>query len=280
MWCWTRISSVKWEDSWAERLRFLGQGRVVFMEWPNGRTLKIEAYTEEATTKKLVAEFGGKAAPAHDWLSNPAPALKPASVRGRLRIFSDPDTFSSRTRAKSKYPRDLIIPAGMAFGTGDHATTMTCLRMLCDRSKGWPPGWSALDAGCGTGILGIAASALGAAKVDAFDFDPLAVRAAKENVKLNPGCKMSVKRVDIHEWMAPRQYDVVLANLFSDLLIASASKLAAAAVDGGTVILSGILRTQFPEVKSAMQAAGLSLDQVTFVGKWTAAICVKCSAES
>jgi ribosomal protein L11 methyltransferase len=166
----------------------------------------------------------------------------------------------------------------MAFGTGDHATTMTCLRMLCDKSEGWPPGWSALDAGCGTGILGIAASALGAAKVDAFDFDPLAVRAAKENVKLNPGCKMSVKRVDIHEWMAPRQYDVVLANLFSDLLIASASKLAAAAVDGGTVILSGILRTQFPEVKSAMQVAGLSLERVTFVGKWTAAICVKCSA--
>jgi len=168
----------------------------------------------------------------------------------------------------------------MAFGTGDHATTMTCLRMLCDKFKGWPPGWSALDAGCGTGILGIAASALGAAKVGAFDFDPLAVRAAKENVKLNPGCKMSVKRVDIHEWMSRRQYDVVLANLFSDLLIASASKLAAAAADGSTVILSGILRTQFPEVKSAMQAAGLSLDQVTFVGKWTAAICVKGSAES
>lgn len=274
MWCWTRISSVKWEDSWAERLRFLGEGRVVFMEWPNGRTLKIEAYTDEITAKKLTKEFGGKAALAHDWLNTQPVVTKPAAVRGRLRVFSDPAAFTERTPAK-KHTKDLLIPAGMAFGTGDHATTMTCLRMLCDTAETMPEKWSAIDAGCGTGILGLAAAALGASDVEGFDFDPLAVRAAKENVTLNPGCRMKIKRIDIHDWNATRVYDVVMANLFSDLLIASASKLADAVRPGGSMILSGILRTQYPEVEAALTALNLRIERTVFRGKWTALTCLK-----
>lgn len=266
---------MKWEDSWAERLRFLGEGQVVFMEWPNGRTLKVEAYTDEKTAKTLVAEFGGKAALAHDWVSSQPVQKKPAAVRGQLRVFSDVEAFSQRTPPKNLATRDLLIPAGMAFGTGDHATTMTCLRMLCDRKASLPPRWDALDAGCGTGILGIAASALGARRVDAFDFDPLAVRTAKENVKRNPGCKMSVRKIDIYDWTPDRRYHVVLANLFSDLLIQSAPKLAAALEPSGTMILSGILRAQFPEVEAAFQSIGIHVQRVVFLGKWSAATCVR-----
>jgi len=275
MWCWSRISSVKWEDSWAERLRFLGPGRVVFIEWPNGRTLKLEAYTDQKTAEKLVAEFGGKAAPAHDWVANQPVPKKPAAVRGQLRIFSDPEEFAARPPARNPLTRDLLIPAGMAFGTGDHATTMTCLRMLCDKTKSLPPKWSALDAGCGTGILGIASSALGAARVDGFDFDSLAVRAAKENVKGNPGCRMVVRKIDIYEWTPDRIYQVVLANLFSDLLIQSADKLAAALEPGGTMILSGVLRHQFPGVEAAFASVGVQVERVVFLGKWSAATCIK-----
>lgn len=271
MWCWSRISSVKWEDSWMERLRFLGDGRVVFLEWPNGRTLKIEAYTDQITAEKLVAEFGGKAAPAHDWVAHQPVPKKPAAVRGKLRVFSDPMAFAAREPARNSAVKDLLIPAGMAFGTGDHATTMTCLRMLCDTTNHLPPRWSALDAGCGTAILGIAASALGAGRVNGFDFDPLAVRAAKDNVKLNPGCRMTVRKIDIHDWTPDCSFHVVLANLFSDLLIQSAPKLTTALAPGGTLILSGVMRHQFPEVEAAFMSCGLTFDRVVFLGKWSAA---------
>ncbi|MFY8216897.1 MAG: 50S ribosomal protein L11 methyltransferase [Chthoniobacterales bacterium] len=266
---------MKWEDSWAERLRFLGEGQVAFVEWPNGRTLKIEAYTDQKTAEKLVAEFGGKAAPAHDWVANQPVPKKPTAVRGQLRVFSDSDQFATRTPARNPSTRDILIPAGMAFGTGDHATTMTCLRMLCDKTKSLAPKWNALDAGCGTGILGIAASALGAARVDGFDFDPLAVRAAKENVKRNPDFRMTVRKIDIYDWTPDRIYQVVLANLFSDLLIQSAPKLASALEPGGTMILSGILRHQFPGVEAAFESIGVSVERVVFLGKWSAATCIK-----
>lgn len=273
MWCWSRISSVKWEDSWAERLRFLGEGNVVFVEWPNGRTLKIEAYTDEKTTIKLVKEFGGKAAPAKNWLTTQKAPAKPISIRGQLRIFASVDGFESRVIRPKAGTKDLLVPAGMAFGTGDHATTLTCLRMLCDASRSVPRKWSALDAGCGTGILGLAAAALGASPVDAFDFDSLAVRTAKENLARNPGCRIRVKRADIHDWEPTRTYDIVMANLFSELLIQSAGKLTSALADDGTMILSGVLRAQLPEVRDALEARSLTMNRIVYLGKWTAAVC-------
>ncbi len=275
MWCWSRISSVKWEDSWAERLRFLGEGNVVFVEWPNGRTLKIEAYTDEKTAQKLVKEFGGKAAPATNWLTTQKPPAKPIAIRGQLRIFASSDAFESRVIRPKANTKDLLVPAGMAFGTGDHATTLTCLRMLCDATRSVPGKWSALDAGCGTGILGLAAAALGAFPVDAFDFDPLAVRTAKENLALNPDCRMRVKRADIHDWEPTRHYDIVMANLFSDLLIQSADKLTSALADDGTMILSGILRAQLPGVREALEAQRLTMRRIVYLGKWTATVCTR-----
>lgn len=274
MWCWTRLSSVRWEDSWRERLGFLGPERLVFVEWANGRTLKIEAYTDQKTATKLVREFGGKAAPVKTQVQFGSSTKAPLAIRGRLRVYRDADAFASRAPVPGK--SDILIPPGMAFGTGDHATTATCLRMLCDAITPARPHPDVLDAGCGSGILAIAAAALGARHVDAFDFDPLAVRAARENIRANKvTSRVHATRTDIYEWSPSRTYAIVTANLFSNLLVDSAALLAAATESGGLAIISGILREQFEEVETALAAHGLHKNRVVYKGKWTAVCFLK-----
>ena len=109
----------------------------------------------------------------------------------------------------------LIIPAAMAFGTGDHATTATCLRMLSDFSATRTGRWEALDLGTGTGILALTARLLGAARCDAWDFDPACIRATRENSRVNGLRNVPAARVDVMDWTPSRQWEVVTANLFS-----------------------------------------------------------------
>jgi ribosomal protein L11 methyltransferase len=161
----------------------------------------------------------------------------------------------------------------MAFGTGDHDTTATCLRFLADVSEdlaGRP--WEMLDLGAGSGILALAARVLGARKVEASDFDPHAVRTAKENLKLNGLRGVVVKKSDVREWKPERTWDVVAANLFSGLLIEVAPKIVAAVAPGGRLVFSGILRVQEAEVLAAFQKAGLRIDRTVRKGKWVSGL--------
>src|SRR5690606_17443386 len=159
----------------------------------------------------------------------------------------------------SKVPA-VLVPAGMAFGTGEHATTSMCLRFLADVSKelGEQP-WEALDLGNGSGILAIAARIFGAAAVEGCDFDPHAVRTAKENVRINGIKKVRMARLDVTEWKPERTWDVVIANLFSGLLTAAAKPIARAVAPSGRLILSGILREQEAEVLESMEAQKLAV---------------------
>ncbi|MEI8311557.1 MAG: 50S ribosomal protein L11 methyltransferase, partial [Verrucomicrobiota bacterium] len=166
----------------------------------------------------------------------------------------------------------LWIPAGMAFGTGEHATTATCLRLLCDVAKSLPEGWRAMDAGTGSGILGIAAEKLGAAAVEAFDFDPTCVRIARENAR-NNGCRrIKITKADAQKLASFHRADIVLANLFSDLLIASAPGFARKISRGGWLIFSGVLRKQAEEVCGRLVSLGFEAPRVIARGKWCAGV--------
>ena len=114
----------------------------------------------------------------------------------------------------------------MAFGTGEHATTATCRRLLADIAAELPAGFTALDLGTGAGILAIAAKALGASRVEAVDYDPVAVRIAQQNASTNGFRTIKVSRGDVLKLAIRRPFDVVLANLFSDVLIAAAPRIA------------------------------------------------------
>ncbi len=271
---WTRLSSNKWEDAWVERLRFLDPGQLAFVTWPDSRALKIEAYCDEPTARKLVRHFGGrstKIAP-HIWTGDPAQPRGPLAIRGRLKVFSDKPTWQAWRKAGCR-PPGIFIPAGMAFGTGEHATTATCLRLLADRTADLPEGFSVLDLGTGSGILAIGAAALGATPVEALDFDPHAVRIASQNAKTNGRGEIAFARSDVLALKTSRRFDVVLANLFSEVLIAAAPRIARAVRPGGTLIFSGVLRKQAPEVSDALQTAGFSAPRILPKGKWCAGTC-------
>lgn len=263
------MTSAKWEEEWLERLQFLGPGRAVIIGWPGSRSVRIEAFCEEKTGRALVRKFGGKLTRARDWTTEPDRPRKPLRIRGRLTVHGDADSFHAH--AGRAVP--LLVPAGMAFGSGDHVTTASCLRMLCDASADLPAGWRAIDAGTGSGILALAAVALGAGNVEAFDFDPACVRIAKANARANKSRAVAVARMDVLKWRAAAPADIVMANLFSDLLIQAAPRLHRATKRGGRLIFSGVLRTQLNEVVETFQKLGFEITRTVVRGKWSAGLC-------
>lgn len=149
------------------------------------------------------------------------------------------------------------LDPGMAFGTGLHPTTRLCLEALEARADRGPLG-RALDVGCGSGILSIAAVKLGATRAVGVDIDPIAIEATLANARHN----RVGKRVRAHEGTVPSDegpFDLVLANLIAGLLVELAAPLAAELVPGGTLIASGIFIDREQEVRRALEGAGLEI---------------------
>lgn len=136
------------------------------------------------------------------------------------------------------------IDPGLAFGTGSHPSTRLVLGFLADALAG---GERVLDYGCGSGILAVAAARLGASEVDAVDIDPQSVATAAANAALN-GVAL---RAALPDALAPRVYDVVVANILAQPLILLAPVLASRAAPGARIALSGILASQAQEVADA-----------------------------
>ena len=269
---WRKLTSAKWEDAWLERLQCIGPTRLAVVRLPSRKSLRIEAY---ALTRKeadaLVEQFGGQIRAIKDKPISEPVARKPLAIRDRLWVVDSAETASQLDASRPA----LIIPAAMAFGTGDHATTASCLRLLCDVAETQAAPWDFLDLGTGSGILAIAARKLGARKVEGCDFDPHAVRTAKENVTRNAAGPIPMRKTDVLAWTPPRTWDVVAANLFSQVLIQAADTIAAAVRPGGALILSGILLIQEKEVTKAFQKRGFAFQKVVRKGKWVSLLAGK-----
>ena len=265
---WRKLSSAKWEDAWLERLSAFSD-RVAITSFAGKKSIRVEAFQlTRVQAQELAKTFGGEAAVQKREMALQSAARPPIRVREKLIVVG---SASERADLASQHPHRqiVLIPAGMAFGTGDHATTATCLRLLADVSAEYGPrSWEMIDLGCGTAILAIAARLLGATRVEAGDFDPAAVRVSKENVRLNGVNQLRVSKLDVRQWLPARTWDVVVANMFSGVLIEAASKIAAATAPGGRLIFSGILRLQEAEVIAAFEAQGFRMDQVVRKGKW------------
>jgi ribosomal protein L11 methyltransferase len=129
-----------------------------------------------------------------------------------------------------------------------------------------------MDAGTGTGILAIAAEKLGASSIEAFDFDPVCIRVSKENAQANTCRKVEFTIADSRKVGGFKSAHVILANLFSELLIASAPGLAKKLLSGGHLIFSGVLRSQSEEVSRGLEASGFKKPRLVSRGKWCAGI--------
>lgn len=160
----------------------------------------------------------------------------------------------------------LALDPGMAFGTGLHPTTRLCLAGIEHwADEGIVSGATALDVGCGSGILAIAAGLLGARSVLGVDTDPIAIEATGANADRNDlGGVIAARRGSLPVPEGP--FDLVMANLIASLLVHLAADLAAAmrpgngrAGSGGRLLASGIFIDREPEVRRAFLAAGLRI---------------------
>ena len=157
---------------------------------------------------------------------------------------------------------------GMAFGTGHHPTTRMCLTEL---ERLVTPGIRVLDVGTGSGILTIAAARLGAAHVLALDIDPVAIKAARANVKAN-GLQRVVKvqrRALSPEDSDGSGFELVVANLYTKVILDIAPRLMAQLVSQGNIIVSGIMADRVPEVERHLEAAGCTLLRMARDGDWS-----------
>ncbi len=169
----------------------------------------------------------------------------------------------------------VVIHPGMAFGTGQHATTLGCLEAL--EALASPPPARALDVGTGTGVLAIALAKLGVKRIVALDLDPQAITAARGNLRRNaiPGrvrlaCRELTKAVPLDARRGG--YPLVVANLYVDALVELAPAITARVAPGGHLVTSGVLRSQQARVRAAYGAPRWRLRSAKRRGAWVTSI--------
>jgi ribosomal protein L11 methyltransferase len=158
----------------------------------------------------------------------------------------------------------ITLTEGMAFGTGVHETTISCIELLEGLGLS---NKTVLDIGGGTGILSVCASKLGAKKVVAFDIDKKAAFECRENMKLN-----NVENVSCFcggNLCVKEKYDVIIANIFAEIIISLSSEIDGCIKENGFLVLSGIVYEKNYDVKSTFMKKGYIVCKNTFLEDYT-----------
>jgi ribosomal protein L11 methyltransferase len=257
---------------------FEGEAAIAAHERSDGRwdiTLHFAQAPDQASIRELVAiAAGGEVArdikfdtvEARDWVKATLEELVPVRA-GRFMVHGHHD--------RAKVPPNkfgIEIEAALAFGTGHHGTTRGCLLLLDSVLKAYRPR-RVLDLGTGTGVLAIAAAKALYGEVLASDIDPLSVRVARDNARLN-GAGNWVRTIHASGFSAPqfgqhRPFDLVLANILANPLRQMATPMARHLAPSALVILSGLLPHQANSVIAAYRARGLVLLRHLRVEGWS-----------
>ncbi len=167
----------------------------------------------------------------------------------------------------------ILLDSNMAFGTGEHETTSMCVDFL---AKYVSKDDTVLDVGCGSGILGITASKLGAKKVIMTDIDECATVASEHNAKLNNVTNATVLLKNLLDDNTVKG-DVIACNIMAEVLIAFAPHIGGNLNDNGIIILSGILADRLSAVRLAYENAGFTFVEDKVKGEWSALVMKKAS---
>jgi len=295
MFVWRKLASSVWLAANEAALREIAGQRLAIISRADRKSAIAEiAGSNRRNLEKIRSCFGGTIEKLpRDWLKEFSRSQKsePIKIANRLTIYR---SVTSKVRSRNKNS-SLVIPAGAAFGTGEHATTAMSLRLLerCTRFWGVQAGsrtlfkrsslascrrvqagslrppekeWTLLDLGTGSGILALAAKRFGAEKVIAIDHDSIAIATAKENAQRNEIDNIDFQVAEVQRWRFPRRIDIITANLFSELLIEILPKLKRAQ----RLILSGILREQEPQLVRALKRNRIAVVEARRRGKWIA----------
>jgi ribosomal protein L11 methyltransferase len=268
MYLWRKAAKPSWLKGCEERLQTRARGMLAVISSPGRKSLQLEIACRSRTeSQAFIHEFGGRVEKV------PRNCLKrfarqertePLRIGRRLLISRNGDFQITRPIGK---PSLLVIPAGTAFGTGDHATTAMSLRLLEGVTRERKPHF-VVDLGTGSGILALAASCFGAKRVVAIDVDPTAIATAETNARLNRIENVDFQLGDVRRWNPRRGIDIVTANLFSELLIQILPKLERSSC----LILSGVLRSQEKEFVRALRRHKIDIVEVRRRGKWIAVL--------
>lgn len=206
-----------------------------------------------------------------DWATSWQKYYQPIPVGKRIYIV--PDWMRGQGVPEGRVP--LYLNPGLTFGTGAHPTTQLCLELL---EEALHPGDKVLDLGCGSGILAIAALALGASRAVGVDIDPKAADVAFENAALNgigdgrlsvyAGDVLSDKKLAAK--LEPGQNRVVLANIVADVIIPLSAKAGQFMTDGGVFLASGVIDGRQDEVEAALKQNGFAIVRHLERGGWHA----------
>jgi ribosomal protein L11 methyltransferase len=206
-----------------------------------------------------------------DWENNWKAFYKPMEIGRRLLVIPAWETAPTGDRVP------LLLNPGLTFGTGSHATTRLCLAALDESVHG---GEKVLDLGCGSGILSIAALALGAGDAFACDIDEKCVGVAYENAALNgiDRTHYTVRAGDVvHSSALQREfgtgYDIVVANIVADVILALTGEVRPFLKPGGLFLTSGIIDARGDEVAAALEKAGWSILRRWDSEGWVAFLC-------
>ncbi len=233
----------------------------IFMEATEDPAPADAALRAALAAQGSTAETHIESLPAQDWAESWKKYFHTARISPRIVVRPIWEDYTALPGE-----RIVSIEPGISFGTGNHATTRACLQML-DQAAAEDADRDVIDAGCGTGILSVAAALLGFREVRGYDNDPDAVAssnalAAAHNVKV----PYSVDGLESYAGEA----DLVVANILAPVLIANAAHLAANVRRGpkAGLIVSGILDRQYPDVLAAFQAQGFTERMAVQIGEW------------
>jgi ribosomal protein L11 methyltransferase len=206
------------------------------------------------------------AVPTEVWTENWRRHFVPVRIGKRLLVVPPWETLREPGRLA------LVINPGSAFGTGQHETTALCLAAIDEFVA---PGDRVADVGCGSGILAIAAAKLGATRVYATDIEIAAIEATRENAEANGVA--GVVEATLTTPTAPclpaaEEFDLVVANIYSDSLVALSAELSRHVAPGGHIVLSGIEAERAKIVEIAFSACGLSMVETRVEGAWAALV--------
>ena len=206
-----------------------------------------------------------------DWENNWQQFYKPMEIGERLLVIPEWETCDPKGRIT------VTLNPGLTFGTGSHATTRLCLRTLDKLVRG---GETVLDLGCGSGILSIAALRLGASHAFACDIDDKCVDVAYENAALNGIGKetYTVRWGDVTKDSQLQKemgggYDIVVANIVADVIIALSTEVRPYLKDNGYFLTSGIIDDRADEVESALRSAGWEIIERNCDEGWYSFLC-------
>lgn len=208
------------------------------------------------------------------WLNKWKEFYKPFNVGDRLCVRPDWEEIPDTDRII------LTINPGNVFGTGLHQTTKLCMGQL---EKYVRKGMEVLDLGCGSGILAVTALLLGAWHAFGVDIDKNAINTAYENAALNNIGKDRlyvtsgnvISDTSLQKEIGEDKYDIVVANIVADVIIAISPNVFKEIKTGGTFISSGIIKERLEEVKTAIMSSGFDITDTNILEDWCCITAVK-----